>query len=99
LANAQKAFYKWHTFFASKRSSALLNYLIMTDRRNDDQKGQPTDNSADQNSNDALRGRVNNTANPLYQEKEEEADISHIDQQEGTMNNGVLGGNMEEDKE
>lgn len=71
----------------------------MTDRRNDDQKGQSADNLDSNNSQDALHGRVNNTANPLFEEKEAEADISHIDQQEGTMNNGVLGGNLEKEKE
>ena len=45
--------------------------------------------------NDNLQGRVDNTANPDFQHQEDQSDISNVDQQEGTMDNGALGGNFD----
>ena len=41
-------------------------------------------------------GRVSNTGN--QKTEEQSRDISQIDQQEGEMNNGELGGNLNEDE-
>jgi hypothetical protein len=45
---------------------------------------------------DNLRGRLDNTANPDYQKEENKPDISQVDRQEGSMDNGELGGNLNE---
>ncbi len=41
-----------------------------------------------------IHGRVDNCGNKQFEAEERQADISHVDRQEGTMNNGVLGGNF-----
>ena len=51
-----------------------------------------TSNTGDTN----LHGRVDHTANPQFKQQEEEADISKVDRQEGTMHNGELGGNFDD---
>ncbi len=61
---------------------------------NDQNKqGQPQ-KSITENGDSAIQGRVDNCGNPQFETEEQQADISHIDRQEGTMNNGVLGGNF-----
>lgn len=42
-------------------------------------------------------GRVDKPGD-RYKEEQNKADISHVDRQEGTMNNGTIGGNMNEDE-
>ena len=44
--------------------------------------------------NDSIIGRVDNPGEN-YQKEQNRDDISHVDRQEGTMNNGTLGGNMD----
>ncbi len=41
-----------------------------------------------------IKGRVNNNQNPNFQDQDVSSDISNVDQQEGTMNNGTIGGSM-----
>ncbi|MGN6616057.1 MAG: hypothetical protein ACTHJ5_02665 [Ilyomonas sp.] len=49
--------------------------------------------------NEKVIGRVDNTANSRFENEKQKPDISKIDQQEGDMKNGELGGNLNEDKE
>ena len=47
-----------------------------------------------------IHGRLYNSKNPAFKNKDSIDDISFVDEQEGTMNHGTVGGNMgEEDKE
>lgn len=43
-----------------------------------------------------IHGRIENTENPKFENEDHSADISKVDQQEGTMNNGELGGNLKQ---
>ena len=60
------------------------------------ERGQSGNPQQEQDS--AIVGRVDNSGNEQFKNEEQEADISHIDRQEGTMNNGTLGGNFEEEE-
>lgn len=45
--------------------------------------------------NENINGRIDNTDNPDFSNEKQRPDISKIDRQEGSMNHGELGGNME----
>lgn len=59
---------------------------------------EPTNNNLDSKQHDTkstnIHGRLDDTANPEFKEEENQPDISQVDRQEGTMNNGELGGNF-----
>lgn len=40
-----------------------------------------------------IHGRLYNSKNPAFKNKDSVDDISHVDEQEGTMNRGTIGGN------
>lgn len=56
------------------------------------------DNKED-NKNEKIEGRIDNTANPRFEEEKQKPDISKIDRQEGDMKNGELGGNLNKAKD
>jgi hypothetical protein len=64
----------------------------MTDRN--EERNKETNEPLQNEKEGALQGRLADTANPNFQQEEKEPDISQIDRQEGTMNNGELGGNF-----
>ena len=39
-----------------------------------------------------IHGRLYNSQNPAFKDKDSKDDISHVDEQEGTMNRGTTGG-------
>lgn len=57
------------------------------------------DNASDANvpPDQEIHGRLYNSKNPEFKDKDSKDDISHVDKQEGTMNRGATGG--EGDKE
>ena len=44
-----------------------------------------------------IHGRLYNSKNPAFKNKDSVDDISHVDEQEGTMNRGTIGGNIPDD--
>lgn len=68
----------------------------MTADNQNKSRGQHNDTRANADSN--IVGRVDNSGNEQFKEAEREADISHVDRQEGTMNNGTLGGNFDKEE-
>lgn len=66
----------------------------MTDQEKDRKE---TENKNSKGDTENIHGRLDNTANPDYLKEEEIPDISQVDRQEGTMNNGELGGNFKEE--
>ena len=68
----------------------------MQDKNKEMQNEVPRNSGTANNEDTNLHGRVDNTANPTFKQQEEEADISKVDRQEGTMHNGELGGNFDE---
>ena len=68
---------------------------MIADNQNKE-RGQTGD--AQQNADSPIVGRVDNSGNEQFKDEEREADISHIDRQEGTMNNGTLGGNFNKEE-
>ena len=68
---------------------------MIADNQNKE-RGQRGD--AQEKVNSSIVGRVDNSGNEQFKDEEQEADISHIDRQEGTMNNGALGGNFNKEE-
>ena len=66
----------------------------MQDRNRNENWQQPQNNEQVNTADSNIQGRVDNCCNSQFRDEEIKADISHIDRQEGTMNNGVLGGNF-----
>jgi len=63
---------------------------------NDNKERRPASEAPNKNDS-AILGRVDNSGNERFEKEEQEADISYVDRQEGTMNNGVLGGNFDKE--
>jgi hypothetical protein len=79
----------WHYSFAgfSKKAENMA-----TENNNKNQTTQPPQD-------DAIRGRIYNSQNPELDNVAANADISAVDQQEGTMNNGETGVDNSPEKE
>jgi len=66
---------------------------------NKNQSGQQQgDNSAGQLNDDRIHGRLYNSRNPEFKDKDSIDDISHVDNQEGNMNHGEEGGNFNKEE-
>lgn len=66
----------------------------MQDNNRNESWQQPQHNEQAKSGDGHIQGRVDNSGNAQFKDEEAKADISHVDRQEGTMNNGVLGGNF-----
>lgn len=64
----------------------------MTDRN--EERNKETNQPQQNKNSESLLGRLDHTANPDFEQEENAPDISQVDRQEGTMNNGELGGNF-----
>ena len=53
--------------------------------------------SGPERTDENVEGRLYNSQNPEFRDKDSRDDISHVDEQEGTMNNGVIGANIPPD--
>lgn len=62
------------------------------------QKNKPQDNQHLPGTSGDIHGRLFNTHNPEFEQRPTRNDISHVDQQEGYMNNGECG-DCQTDKE
>lgn len=72
-----------------------IKLLNMTDRN--PKLNEEVSEQQQKENNHSIHGRLDNTANPDYQQEENQPDISQVDRQEGTMNNGELGGNFKKE--
>jgi hypothetical protein len=60
-----------------------------------DEQKQPNNTGSQSNTdNGEVHGRIHNSQNPSFEQKGTRNDISSVDQQEGNMNNGECGGNL-----
>lgn len=69
------------------------------EEKNKQQNIQSGNSGQQGNSESNIQGRVENTRSRDFEEEANKADISHVDRQEGSMNNGMIGGNFGEDKD
>lgn len=58
-------------------------------------KKQQTNEAGNQQAGEDLRGRIYNSQNPEFEQQGAQHDISGIDQQEGNMDNGERGANLD----
>jgi hypothetical protein len=63
-----------------------------------EQKQPNTNNPQTETGNRDVHGRLYNSQNPAFEHKGTRNDISNVDQQEGNMNNGECGGNLDTEK-
>lgn len=65
----------------------------MEDKKQTNNPQQTEDNKQNDPVEDQdIHGRLYNSKNPAFKDKDSKDDISHVDQQEGTMNRGTTGG-------
>lgn len=64
----------------------------------DEKEQHTTDQQAEKRNGDVF-GHIHNSQNPAFEQAGTRNDISSVDQQEGNMNNGECGGNLNKEKE
>jgi hypothetical protein len=69
--------------------------MIMADEKAQHTTQQPPENS----NNNNVHGRIHNSQNPAFEQSGTRNDISSIDQQEGNMNNGECGRDLNKGQE
>lgn len=76
----------WHNSFAC--------FLVKNKETMADEKMQNGSGREAENTSERVHGRLDNSQNPVFEQSGTSHDISSVDRQEGNMNNGECGGNL-----